>query len=199
MRRREQLDRFERPHDDFFGFTATELAPRLLGCRLERRADGSTLSGIIVETEAYTRDDPASHSFRGRTKRNWPMFLGGGYAYVYLIYGIHNCFNVTSGHPDSGEAVLVRAMQPVDGIDLMKQNRGSNKVMDLCSGPGKLCQAMGIELRHSGMLLNKGELILSVPVPPGGEEMDVTCRIGVNRGDHLMRRYIIRGSPWLSR
>ena len=157
------------------------------------------ITGIIVETESYTEDDPASHAFGGRTDRNWPMFGKGGMAYVYLIYGIHNCFNVTSGKENSGEAVLIRALQPVEGIELMEKNRMVRGVTDLCSGPGKLCQALSIDRKLSGVSLMNGEI--QIQMPCFREELDIvkTERIGITKAAGLPRRFLIRNSKWVSR
>lgn len=186
------------PEEGFFSRTAVELAPRLIGCILARMDRGGRTSGIIVETEAYTEDDPASHSFRGRTGRNWPMFDKGGLAYVYLIYGMHNCFNVTAGQKGRGEAVLVRALKPLEGIELMRENRGVENVLQLCSGPGRLCQAMGIDRRHNGQSLLGGDLTLSVPVPPLELPLDVTRRVGITKASERKLRFCLSGSKWVS-
>ena len=152
-----------------------------------------------METEAYTEDDPASHSFRGRTLRNRFMFERGGLAYVYLIYGVHNCFNVTSGISGSGEAVLIRAARPLEGIELMCANRGREKTIDLCSGPGKLCQAFGIDRRHNGISLVDGEIQVLVRTEGSKPDIEVTKRIGITSGTGLRRRFAVKGSRWLSR
>ena len=109
---------------------------------------GTRTSGRIVETEAYTGDDPASHSYRGRTARNSVMFGPAGRLYVYLSYGIHHCANVVTGSVDDGQAVLIRAIVPVDGIDTMLRRRGRTPLAD---GPGKLCRALGIDLDDNGI------------------------------------------------
>ncbi len=128
--------------------------------------DGVRTSGRIVETEAYTQDDPASHSFRGRTPRNAVMFGPPGHLYVYLSYGIHRCANVVTGLDGDGQAVLVRALDPIDGIEVMLQRRGRRPLAD---GPGKLCQAMGIELRDDGADLTGSAIAIlddGTPPPP---------------------------------
>ncbi len=152
-----------------------------------------------METEAYTEDDPASHSFRGRTPRNRFMFKRGGLAYVYLIYGVHNCFNVTSGIQGSGEAVLIRATEPLEGIELMRANRRMVKPTDLCSGPGKLCQAFGIDRRHNGISLVNGEIQVLSRVDGSKPDVSVTKRIGITSGADLRRRFAVKGSEWVSR
>jgi DNA-3-methyladenine glycosylase len=186
------------PPEEFFLKDAVTLAPALLGCLLRRDTPDGLITGIIVETESYTEDDPASHAFGGRTDRNWPMFEKGGMAYVYLIYGIHNCFNVTSGMENSGEAVLIRALQPVEGIGLMKKNRMIGRMTDLCSGPGKLCQALSINRSLSGISLMNGEI--QIQMPCFSEELDIvrTKRVGITKAAGLPRRFLIKNSKWVS-
>ncbi len=186
------------PPEEFFLKDAVTLAPALLGCILRRDTPNGLITGIIVETESYTEDDPASHAFGGRTDRNWPMFEKGGIAYVYLIYGIHNCFNVTSGMKGRGEAVLIRALQPVEGIGIMKKNRMVRGMTDLCSGPGKLCQALSIDRSLSGVSLMNGEI--QIQIPCFREELGIvrTVRIGVTKAADLPRRFLISNSKWVS-
>lgn len=186
------------PDAGFFRSPATRLAPALIGCLLRRVAPEGMMSGVIVETEAYTSDDPASHSYGGETSRNWPMFRGGGLAYVYLIYGIHNCFNVTSGVPGSGEAVLVRALEPCQGTGLMMDNRGVRDPELLCSGPGRLCQAMGIDRSMNGSSLLRGELQVLLPSGTRQPRISVSGRIGISRARELQRRFFLSGSRWVS-
>lgn len=127
------------------------------------------------------------------------MFEKGGLVYVYLIYGVHNCFNVTSGIPGRGEAVLIRAAAPLEGIELMIANRRTEKTADLCSGPGKLCQAFGIDRRHNGISLVDGEIQLLVPLADRRPDISVTKRIGITRAADLRRRFAVKGSRWVSR
>ena len=148
--------------------------------------------GIVVETEAYARDDPASHSFRGPTARNAAMFGPAGHAYVYRSYGLHLCLNVV-GRP--GEAVLIRALDPRTGVELMRQRRPSGP---LCTGPGRLGQALGVSLSDNGLPFDGTELGLRLAqVPPGA----VLCgpRIGISRGTDLPWRFGLAGAPGLSR
>ncbi len=196
--RRNILKNFVPPATGFFSRGAEILAPALLGCLLRKETDEGFISGIVVETEAYTGDDPASHSFRGRTERNGVMFERGGLAYVYLVYGVHNCFNITSGIEGIGEAVLIRAVRPHEGIELMKLNRGVVEIRHLCNGPGKLCQAFGIDRRYNGKSLENGEIRLYVPVAPGEPDISVTGRIGISRGVELQRRFTLENSRWVS-
>jgi DNA-3-methyladenine glycosylase len=132
---------------DWFARDAPIVAADLLGKVLSVEAGGVVTSGRIVETEAYTADDPASHSFRGPTARNEMMFGRAGRLYVYLSYGIHRCANVVTGAPSDGQAVLIRAIEPIEGLDEMLRRRGR---VPLADGPGKLCEALGITLEHSG-------------------------------------------------
>ncbi len=173
-------------------------ARAMVGWRL-LAADGS--GGLIVETEAYTEDDPASHSFRGPTARNRSMFLPAGHAYVYRSYGVHCCFNVVTGDGGAGEAVLIRAIEPRSGIEAMRERRGVVEERLLCSGPGRLTQALGIDLSHDGVsLLGDGGLRLLPPegaVQPG--RVVATTRIGITKGADLPRRFVLLGSPFLSR
>ena len=143
----------------FKGFEASaiELAPALLGAILVRDLGGVRLAGRIVETEAYPGgDDRGSHSRGGRrTPRNASMFLAGGSAYVYLIYGMHHCVNVVSGADGEGEAVLIRALQPIEGLEAMRDLRGRGSDRDLCRGPGRLAAALSIDRSHDGIRLSR--------------------------------------------
>ena len=196
--RRSILRNYKAPPAGFFSRDAVILAPDLIDCLLRRKVRGGFISGIIVETEAYTQDDPASHSFRGPTLRNRFMFERGGLAYVYLVYGVHNCFNVTSGVPGSGEAVLIRAVEPLEGIELMIANRGTEKLMNLCSGPGKLSEAFGIDRNHNGISLEDGEIQVLVHAGDSRPDISITKRIGITSGFDLKRRFVLNGSRWIS-
>ncbi len=173
------------------GQSAPDLARRLIGARLVVRGAG----GIVVETEAYTRDDPASHSHRGPTPRNAAMFGPAGHAYVYRSYGIHLCLNVVAA---PGEAVLIRALQPLTGVDLMMQRRGRQGLRQLCAGPGRLGQALGLTLDDNGRPFGGPDLWLFLPgsVP---ENVIAGPRIGITRATELLWRFGLAGSPWLSR
>lgn len=189
------------PQPGFFSRRAPELAPELLGCLLCVDSPEGKASGIIVETEAYTEDDPASHSHRGPTPRNRSMFARGGTAYVYFIYGMHSCFNVSAGPAGVGEAVLVRALEPCSGIDVMFRRRG-NRGDGMADGPAKLCQALGITLEHDGLDLSRasgpGPRLL---VPEGGAVKDAgrSARVGISRALDRQWRFFVPGSPFLSR
>jgi len=189
---------FIEPPAGFFSRNAEVLAPVLIGCLLKRVDERGSISGLIVETEAYTQDDPASHSFRGITDRNRVMFERGGLAYVYLIYGIHNCFNVTSGNPGNGEAVLIRAVEPLQGIEIMISNRRSGTRENLCRGPGRLCQAFGITGKDNGVSLTDGDIRILIPATGGTPDIITTARIGITKAAWMKRRYSLRGSRWVS-
>lgn len=171
--------------------TAVELAPLLLGKLLLVIEDnGSICGGRIVETEAYHQSEPASHSYIGETKRNHSMFRPGGRAYIYRSYGIHWCFNVVSGLEGSGEAVLVRAVEPIWGLDTMRARRGlHHSPRNLTNGPGKLCQAMRITGKMNGADLRKGPiLLLDDGVSP--ESKILSCkRIGISKATELPWRF----------
>lgn len=195
------------PSGGFFLRPATSLAPALLGCLLmmDDPEPAAVASGIIVETEAYTQDDPASHSRAGRTARNASMFLEGGRAYVYFIYGMHCCFNVSAGPAGAGEAVLVRALEPVGGIPLMESRRGLHgSIRGLTDGPAKLCQALGITRSHDGAdLFGRGGGVcgprILLPEAAAPVEYGESSRIGVSRARERPWRFYLPGSPFLSR
>jgi DNA-3-methyladenine glycosylase len=171
-----------------------EVAPELVGAELY--LDG--VGGTIVEVEAYHHEDPASHGYLGRrTARNAAMFLPGGHAYVYRSYGIHWCLNVVTGGADEAEAVLIRALEPTAGLDVMRERRGVEDPRALCSGPGKLCQALGISDAHDGLPLDRAPFELrprrTVPEIATGE------RIGISKAQELPWRFALAGSRYLSR
>ena len=169
-----------------------DLARDLLGMTL--LLDG--VGGVIVETEAYGRDDPASHSANGPTPRNRAMFGPPGRAYVYRSYGIHWCFNVVGGG-EPGCAVLVRALEPTLGLDAMRARRGLDDPRRLCAGPGRLCQALGLDASHDGRALDAAPLAL---LPRHGTPTIVAGpRIGISRAADLPWRFGVAGSRFLSR
>jgi DNA-3-methyladenine glycosylase len=167
----------------------------LLGCTLTHRSFEGVASGVIVETEAYRPEDPACHAYRGPTMRNRTMFEGPGLAYVYLSYGIHHLLNVVCEGEGVGSAVLVRALRPLEGRALMVRRRG--KEMGLCNGPGKLTQALGVDLAKNGHDLTGGDLSISWGRPPDGEIL-ATTRIGITRGAELPWRYLVSGDANVS-
>lgn len=155
------------------------------------------VGGTIVEVEAYAPDDPASHSYGGPTARNGSMFGPPGRAYVYRSYGIHRCFNVVCGPEGVGAAVLVRALAPTCGLEAMRRRRGVEDVRLLCAGPGRLTEALGIELAHDGLPLDREPFELVVP--PAPVDVAAGVRVGITRAAGLPWRYVLRGSPFVSR
>jgi DNA-3-methyladenine glycosylase len=181
--------------NDFFARPVCDVARALIGVRLE--VDG--VGGLIIETEAYAADDPASHSFRGRTLRNAVMFGPPGHAYVYRSYGVHWCLNFTcgSGEGDAGHAVLIRALEPRAGIEQMKRRRGVSDVRLLASGPGRLTQALGISSAHNGQYL--GALPFELHDSERPPEIVTGPRIGISKAVDLPWRFGLKASPFLSR
>lgn len=169
--------------------------------RVARRLIGATLAfdgvgGIVVETEAYDIQDPASHSFAGPTPRNAPMFGPVGRAYVYRSYGLHWCLNLVCG-PRPGGAVLFRALEPTQGMDRMIDRRGLMDSRRLAAGPGRLCQALGIDATHNGLEMTKAPFHLALADTP--PDVMVGPRIGITRAVDLPWRFGLRGSRFLSR
>jgi DNA-3-methyladenine glycosylase len=190
----------------FFSQDTLSLAKNLLGKLLvSNPGKPNETSGIIVETEAYLfRDDPACHAARGKTPGNSDMFLPAGASYVYIIYGMYHCFNVVSNKAGIGEAVLVRALEPLRGIATMKKRRQKIKEKDLCSGPGKLCQALGISRKESGLCLRTSKLQIHAPDSENAELFDSsriisTTRVGISSGQELQYRFYFEGSDFISR
>jgi DNA-3-methyladenine glycosylase len=178
---------------EFFARPVHEVAPELIGAAL--LVDG--VGGTIVEVEAYDQDDPASHSFRGRTARTTSMFGAPGHAYVYRSYGVHWCLNLVCAEHGRAEAALVRALEPTCGLEAMRERRGLEAARALCSGPGKLCQALGITRVHDGLPLDEPpfELLARESEPL----ITVGTRIGITRAVEQPWRYGLAGSPFLSR
>jgi DNA-3-methyladenine glycosylase len=168
----------------FFTRASTAVAPDLLGQVLARRlVDGTVLRARIVETEAYDRDDPASHSFRGMTARNAVMFGPAGHLYVYFTYGMHHCMNVVTDRVGHGSAVLLRAAEPLAGIDAMGRARGTDRVRDLCRGPARLAQAFGVDRSFDGVDLVRGNDVW-IERGPRVDPVDVRTgpRVGIRVG-----------------
>lgn len=175
---------------DFFDRPVLEIARELIGATL--LVDG--VGGVLVEVEAYDQSDPASHSFRGPTPRNAAMFGPPGHAYVYKIYGIHWCLNFVC---QPGSAVLVRALEPTQGLPLMAERRGGLGERQSCSGPGKLCQALGVDLRHDGLPLDASPFtLLHADQTPN---VATGPRIGITKAAELPWRFVLQGSAFLSR
>jgi len=188
---------------DFYARSAVDLAPGLLGKRLVRELDGQLLVGRIVEVEAYLGgEDAASHAFRGPTPRNRSMFGPPGFAYVYLIYGVHYCLNIVTGPEGNGQAALIRALEPLAGVELMRANRGRVTERDLTNGPGKLCQALGIDKRLDGHDLCLGSGLWLEDAPAPDEPICAGPRVGVRGDDAALTRpwrYFLKDNPFVSR
>jgi DNA-3-methyladenine glycosylase len=178
---------------DFFARDVHEVAPALIGATL--LVDG--IGGLVVEVEAYAPDDPASHSFSGPTVRNAAMFGPPGHAYVYRSYGIHWCLNLVCCEPGVGAAVLVRALQPVHGIQEMQARRQVEDDRLLCAGPGRLTEALAVTDRHDGLALDAAPFALRSA--PGPVEVARAPRVGITRAADLPWRYLLAGSPFVSR
>ena len=191
---------------EFYKGGVLTVAKQLLGKTLVKNNGKTVLSGRIVEVEAYDGEvDQAAHSYGGVTKRNEIMFKEGGYLYVYLSYGVHFCCNVVTGIKDKGTAVLIRAVEPVEKIDIMSKNRygkkniNKNEMLNLTNGPGKLCKAFGIEKKHSGLDLTGDKIfILNSPLYEN-EKIVSSKRIGITKSTHLHWRFFIKNNPYISR
>ena len=186
----------------FYARDTTSVARDLLGCVLETRIGGRSTSGRIVEVEAYIGPhDPAAHGFGNRrSERNDRLFGPPGTAYVYFIYGVHWCFNAVTEQEDFPAAVLVRALEPLNGIETMRRRRGAGgSVAALCAGPGRLCQALGITGRLNGVPLNDSRLRILPGARGAGEEIIASPRIGITRAAEWPLRFCLAGSRWLSR
>ena len=182
----------------FFERETPKVARDLIGCRIVRVVEGETLSGFIVETEAYRgARDPASHAYRGRTPRNEVMYGEAGHAYVYFVYGFHYCLNVTTEPVGRPGAVLIRAMEPEEGAQTMARNRGGRDVEHVADGPGKLTQALRIDRKLNGEdLVTSGRLFLN----EGRAELHVAAgpRVGVRDGQNFRWRFYASDNPFVS-
>jgi DNA-3-methyladenine glycosylase len=179
----------------FYARDAIEVAPELLGRLLVRQTDGVVLVGRIVETEAYRPDDPASHSYPGPRRANLTMFGPPGHAYVYVSHGIHHCLNAVCRPPS---AVLIRALEPIEGIEAMVRRRALEEVRLLCAGPGRLCQALAITLDEDGHDLTAGS---SLWIAPGrrAPQVLVTPRVGISVAVEQPWRFVLPGTRYASR
>jgi DNA-3-methyladenine glycosylase len=182
-------------------------APAILGWVIGIDTPEGRIAGRIVETEAYNQDDEASHSFRGLTPRTAPMFERAGTIYVYFTYGMHHCVNVVTGPVGRAEAVLIRALEPVEGISLMYLHRGFTVASDekaaakqrlqLTNGPGKLAQALSLTVKHSGSHIDTGPLFLKQE--PFGGQITQTVRVGIRHAVDELWRFYVTGNPYVSR
>jgi DNA-3-methyladenine glycosylase len=198
----------------FYARDAVTVARDLLDAVLVRISPEGVTAGRITETEAYTENDAASHSFGGQRTRNTPMFGPPGHAYLYYIYGAHYCLNAVTGAEGSGEAVLIRALEPLAGVELMQARRGltetgrparspdaAARARMLCGGPGRLCQAFALDLKYNGLDLTLGKDLWIAPslLPVDSEAILATPRIGITRAQDYLWRFTLRGDPFTSR
>jgi DNA-3-methyladenine glycosylase len=196
------------PLSFYEAYDTRSLAQKLLGCELVHNSPDGITSGIIVETDAYLQNDPACHAYQRRTARTEPMYAAPGTIYVYLIYGMYQCFNVVSQEEGCGEAVLIRALQPTGGIELMEMRRQSRKkvglqkpvaLRELCRGPGKLVLAMGIDRSvHNGLSLTESNLYITPPIQTDFE-INISKRIGITQGADLLYRYSVKNNLFVSK
>lgn len=187
---------------DFYRRDPRQVAPELLGCTIVHHGPDGVRAGRIVEVEAYCgAADPAAHTFRGRTARNATMFGPPGLLYVYFSYGVHWCANVVCGEEDEGVAVLLRALAPVEGLDAMYASRGraARRDRDLCSGPGKLTQALGIAGNHDGTDLVTSERLHVVDDGHRPDDVVQTTRVGISVAEDEPWRWYVAGDPNVSR
>ncbi len=203
----------------FYAQDAVTVARELLNSVLVRVLPEGVVAGRISETEAYTQDDPSSHSYSGKRTRNTPMFGPPGYAYIYFTYGAHHCLNAVTGAEGVGEAVLIRALEPLIGVELLRERRGLTggavaydpapeaerarlrQGQALCGGPGKLCQAFGLDRTLNGLDLTLSAVLWIAPPQfnaPAGEILS-TPRIGISRAQDYLWRFTRRGDPYTSR
>ena len=191
---------------NIFSLDTLSIAKNLLGYTFIHESDEGKTAGIIVETEAYLQDDPACHAYRKKSVRNAPMFGKAGTIYVYQIYGMHFCVNISTNQEDIGEAVLIRALEPTEGLDLMEERRLKHsklmqmKPKDLCSGPGKLVQAMGINKNMNDWhILDSGLKIIPPKILINDNDIITTTRIGITQGADLLYRFYIKGNKFVSK
>ncbi len=185
----------ERLGADFFARSVHAVARDLIGCRLVYAGCG----GTIVETESYERDDPACHAYVGLTERTEPLFGPPGRAYVYLSYGIHSLLNFVCEPEGEAAAALIRALEPTADLEAMRARRGNRPDTDLCSGPGKLTEALGIGLEANNADLCEDPFVLSPPEPSWSGEVVASPRVGITKAVERPWRFSLAGNPYVSR
>ena len=183
---------------EFLDAPSSEVAPKLLGCLLERRIDGQTVRVKIVETEAYDQTDVASHSYRGETERTRVMFGEYGHLYVYFTYGMHYCANIVTSQKGHGAGVLLRAVEPIEGLEVIEKRRGKSGV-ETTNGPAKLCQALGIDKTMNGHDLRGGDLRLIPQEQLPSDTIVQTTRVGISQGKDVPWRFYIKDNPYVSK
>jgi DNA-3-methyladenine glycosylase len=184
---------------DFLSHSAAEVAPRLLGCLLVREIAGQKLIGRIVETEAYDQTDAASHSYKGRTPRTDVMFGPSGYLYVYFTYGMHYCMNIVCGEEGHGTAVLIRAIEPLEGEEIMQTNRRGKEGIELTNGPAKVCQALQIDKTWNGHGMSEPPFQLVEQPTLDIAQITQTTRVGITQATDVPWRFYITGNLYVSR
>jgi len=187
----------------FYSCSTLKILEDLIRMVLVRKSEDGLTSGIIVETEAYRgEDDPASFAFRGKTKRSEMLYGPPGRAFVYLTYGMHYLLNVITERENLPAAILIRALEPREGISLMKKRRKTESLLNLCSGPAKICQAFGIDLSLNGVSLSSSRSPLFIKGGDRGEkgkkELILRPRIGIREGKERLWRVYLKGSPFIS-
>jgi len=183
---------------NFLNEPVDAVAKKLLGCELERKIDGHTIRVRIVETESYDQDDEASHAFGGERVRNATMFKSSGHLYVYFTYGMHYCCNIVSGPAGYGSGVLIRAVEPVVGGEVLEQRRGISGV-NATNGPAKTCQALGINRTMDGHDLHRSPLKLWAGLLRSDETIAASPRIGISKARDVHRRFFIKNNTYVSR
>lgn len=182
----------------FLDAPSWEVAPQLLGSILERQLDGRTIRAKIVEVEAYDQLDEASHSYRGQTERTKVMFGLYGHLYVYFTYGMHYCANIVTGQAGHGAGVLIRAVEPIDGVDVIEARRGM-KGVNTTNGPAKLTSALGIDFTLRGHDLHEAPLKLVPQLPLPDSAITAGPRVGISRAKDQPWRFYITGNPYVSK
>lgn len=177
---------------------AEQAARRLLGCELVRTTREGQIRVRIVEVEAYDQTDEASHTFRGQSKRNQAMFASAGHLYVYFTYGLHHCCNIVCGEAGFGSGVLVRAVEPLGGVDIIEKNRGLSGI-NMTNGPGKVAQALEIDLSLGGHYLANDPLRLVLYPELAARDIVAAKRIGISKAVHELRRFYIANNPYISK
>ncbi len=186
----------------FYSRSTLKVLEDLIGKALVRKSEEGLTSGVIVEAEAYSgEDDPASYAFCGRTKRSEIMYGPPGRAFVHFTYGMHHMLNLVTEREKFPAAILIRALEPREGISLMKKRRQTEELFNLCSGPAKICQAFGIDRSHNGVSLSSSRSPLFIKEgerrKEGREELIWTSRIGIGEGKERLWRAYLRGSPFI--
>jgi len=187
----------------FYSRSTLKVLEDLIGKILVRKSEEGLTSGVIVEAEAYTgEDDPPSYAFIGKTKRSEIMYGPPGRAFVHFTYGMHHMLNLVTEREEFPAAILVRALEPREGISLMKKRRKKEELFNLCSGPAKICQAFGIDRSHNGVSLSSSRSPLFIKGgerrKKGKDELIWTSRIGIQEGKERLWRAYLRGSPFIS-